>query len=128
MTTPGCKQCKLCKQCKHGSKLCKQCTQWHTNSENKQQQQQHTAPTGVLRRLTATSPKPDDLHCTHANGNRLAPGEPQSSRKACKRGRGASYASKASKGSAHFELTYRAPRSLPFCDDETRFWPRLRCP
>ena len=78
--------------------------------------------------IATTSPKPDELVCTHANSNRLAPGKPQSSRKVCKRARGASYASKASKGSAHFELTYRAPRSLPFCDDETRFWARLRCP
>ena len=88
-----------------------------------------TTPSSGRSALIATTPPfSDKLDWTHANGNGLAPGTPQSSRKASKRARGASYASKASKASTHFALTYRAPRSLPFCDDETRFWRLPRCP
>ena len=78
--------------------------------------------------IATTPPFSDNLDWTHANSTQLDSGGTQSSRKASKRARGASYASKASKASTHFELTYRAPRSLPFCDDETRFWRLPRCP
>ena len=87
-----------------------------------------TPSSGRSALIATTPPFSDKLDWTHANGNGLAPGTPQSSRKASKRARGASYASKASKASTHFALTYRAPRSLPFCDDETRFWRLPRCP
>jgi hypothetical protein len=103
-------------------------TEPYANSETEPYEQSHTAPTRRLRTLTATSPKPDNLYRTHANGNQLAPGRPESSRKSCKRARGASYASKASKASTHFALTYRAPRSERLLDDQTGFWPRSRCP
>ena len=88
-------------------------------------------PTPSSRRsalIATTPPFSDKLDWTHANGNGLAPGTPQSSRKASKRARGASYASKASKASTHFALTYRAPRSQPVLDDQTGFRSRSRCP